>query len=99
MLCFGSPFLEKELVGAGLTVKRIGEFPHFDLPVQISEKHMDPNVQGIVVGWDNEMTFSKICLIGFHLQKGVKFFGTNPDKFTMIRGFKVPGAGSIIASI
>lgn len=45
------------------------------------------------------MSFSKACLISFHLQNGAKFFGTNPDKFTMIGGYKVPGAGSIIASI
>ena len=51
------------------------------------------------MGWDCEMSFSKSCLISFHLQNGVKFFGTNPDKFTMIRGYKVPGAGSILASI
>lgn len=57
---------------------------------------MDETIQGIVVGWDNSMTFNKTCLIGFHLQKGVKFFGTNPDKYTMIGGYKVPGAGSII---
>ncbi len=45
------------------------------------------------------MTFAKQCLIGFHLQHGVKFLGTNPDKYTMIGNYKVPGAGSIIAGI
>lgn len=45
------------------------------------------------------MTFSKQCLIGFHIQHGVKLFGTNPDKYTMIGSYKVPGAGSIIAGI
>lgn len=30
------------------------------------------------------MTFSKQCLVGFHLQNGIKFLGTNPDKYTMI---------------
>lgn len=45
------------------------------------------------------MTFTKQCLIGFHLQHGVKFFGTNPDRYTMIGSYKVPGAGAIIAGI
>lgn len=56
-------------------------------------------IDAIVVGWDPEMTFSKQCLIGFHVQNGVKLFGTNPDKYTMIGSYKVPGAGSIIAAI
>lgn len=45
------------------------------------------------------MTFGKQCLVGFHLQNGIKFFGTNPDKYTMIGEYKVPGAGSIITAI
>lgn len=45
------------------------------------------------------MTFMKQCLIGFHIQNGIKFFGTNPDKYTMIGSYKVPGAGSIITCI
>lgn len=45
------------------------------------------------------MTFTKQCLIGFHLQHGVKLFGTNPDRYTMIGSYKVPGAGAIIAGI
>ena len=32
-------------------------------------------------------------------QNGIKLFGTNPDKFTIVGKYKVPGAGSIIAAI
>lgn len=63
------------------------------------EEHLDLSIQAIVVGWDPEMTFAKQCLIGFHVQHGVKLFGTNPDKYTMIGKYKIPGAGSIIAAI
>jgi ribonucleotide monophosphatase NagD (HAD superfamily) len=45
------------------------------------------------------MTFAKQCYICFHIQNGIKFFGTNPDKYTSIGGYKVPGCGSILASI
>ena len=45
------------------------------------------------------MTYAKSCLACYHIQKGVKFFGTNPDKFTMIRGFRIPGCGSILSTI
>ena len=33
------------------------------------------------------------------MQKGAKLIATNPDKYTMIGGFKVPGNGSIVSSI
>ena len=45
------------------------------------------------------MTFAKQCLIGFYAQNGIKLFGTNPDKFTIVGKYKLPGAGSIIAAI
>ncbi len=45
------------------------------------------------------MTYAKICLASFHIQKGAKFFGTNPDKFSMVRGLKVPSAGSMLSLI
>ena len=45
------------------------------------------------------MTYAKSCLACYHIQKGVKFFGTNPDKFTLIRGFRIPGCGSILSTI
>ena len=75
------------------------DLPDVEAPIDISEKYIDESCEGIVVGWDSQMTFLKSCLISFHLQRGAKFFGTNPDKFTKIGGYKVPGAGSIISSI
>ena len=53
----------------------------------------------MVVGWDKDMSFFKQCLVIFQVQKGAKLFGTNPDKYTIIGGYKVPGCGSILASI
>ena len=45
------------------------------------------------------MTYAKSSLACYHIQKGIKFFGTNPDKYTLIRGFLIPGCGSIISTI
>lgn len=42
------------------------------------------------------MSYTKATLLAMYLQKGVKFIGTNADKFTMVDGFRVPGNGSMI---
>jgi 4-nitrophenyl phosphatase len=51
------------------------------------------------MGYDNTLTYNKIVLTSLHVQKGAKFFGTNPDKYTMIADMKVPGCGSMIKCI
>ena len=68
-------------------------------PVEVLDKYYDPEVQGVVVGYDKYMTYAGICLASFTIQKGAKFIGTNPDKFSMVRGLKVPSAGSMISLI
>jgi ribonucleotide monophosphatase NagD (HAD superfamily) len=60
---------------------------------------MDLSVHAIVMGWDFDMTFVKQCYICFHIQKGIKLFGTNPDKWISVGKYRVPGNGSIIATI
>jgi ribonucleotide monophosphatase NagD (HAD superfamily) len=45
------------------------------------------------------MTFIKQCYISFHIQNGIKLFGTNPDKFINLGGYKLPGNGAILAAI
>jgi ribonucleotide monophosphatase NagD (HAD superfamily) len=51
------------------------------------------------MGFDIDFNYQKMCLICLYLQKGLKFIGTNPDKGTIIEGFRVPGAGSMIKSV
>ena len=51
------------------------------------------------MGYDKYLTYNKICLISLYLQKGLKFFGTNPDKYTMIDGYRMPGTGCLIKSV
>lgn len=45
---------------------------------------MDSTIDGVVMGYDFTLNYSKIMLISFYVQMGAKFIGTNPDKYTMI---------------
>ena len=51
------------------------------------------------MGYDNKLTYYKIILISLYIQKGAKFIATNPDKYTMIEGLKIPGCGSMVKTI
>ena len=62
-------------------------------------KLIDKEVDVVVVGYDYEMSFTRLELASFHLQRGAKLLGTNPDKFTMEAGFKVPGNGSMLTCL
>ena len=57
-------------------------------------KGLDKEVDGIVLGYDFQINYYKICLASFYIQNGAKLIVTNPDKHTMIAGYKVPGNGS-----
>lgn len=60
---------------------------------------IDPSIDSIIMGYDFHLNYKKICLITFYVQKGAKFIATNPDKYTMIEGLKVPGCGSMVKVI
>jgi ribonucleotide monophosphatase NagD (HAD superfamily) len=60
---------------------------------------LDKSIDALVLGYDINLTYQKICLISFFVQTGVKFIATNPDKYTMIGNFKVPGNGSFLKLI
>jgi ribonucleotide monophosphatase NagD (HAD superfamily) len=60
---------------------------------------LDKSCQAVVCGWDRHMNFSKAALASLQIQNGCKFFVTNPDKYTMIGGFRIPGNGAIYSMI
>lgn len=97
-MTFGTADMAKEFERYGFEVVHITKLPEVQEPIQLSE-HLDLSVQAIVVGWDLEMTLLKQAFISFHLQNGVKFFGTNPDRYTMIEQYKVPSCGSILKAL
>lgn len=51
------------------------------------------------MGYDMKLTYQKILMITLLVQTGAKFIGTNPDKYTMVSDFKIPGCGSMIKCI
>ena len=53
----------------------------------------------VVFGYDFELNYTKLCLASFHIQQGAQLVGTNPDKFTMISGYKMPGNGSLMKTV
>jgi 4-nitrophenyl phosphatase len=62
-------------------------------------KSIDKTYDGIIMGYDFNITYQKLLLICLYIQMGAKFIGTNPDKYTMIENFQVPGCGSMIKCI
>lgn len=60
---------------------------------------INSQIDGVVMGYDNKLTYNKIVLIGLYVQLGAKFIGTNPDKYTMQNNLKIPGCGSMIKCI
>ena len=61
---------------------------------------VDKSIDGVLMGYDFNFNYAKICYISLTLQQpGVFFLGTNPDKFTMIGGYKMPGNGSMLACL
>jgi ribonucleotide monophosphatase NagD (HAD superfamily) len=53
----------------------------------------------MLIGYDNQFNYKKLCLLSLYAQKGIKFFSTNPDKATMMEGYRMPGCVSIVKSI
>jgi ribonucleotide monophosphatase NagD (HAD superfamily) len=51
------------------------------------------------MGYDSTLNYQKIVMITLLVQTGAKFIATNPDKYTMIQNFKIPGCGSMVKVI
>lgn len=51
------------------------------------------------MGYDRHINYAKICLLSIYIQKGAKFIGTNPDKATMMNGYRWPGNGCMISCV
>lgn len=56
----------------------------------------EENPDYVVVGLDTELTYDKLKLATFAIQKGAFFIGTNPDKNIPTGEGLAPGAGSLI---
>lgn len=97
-MCLGIDLLAEELRNAGLEVNHIKEVTYDKHPVEVS-KYYDADCHAVIAGIDYNMNYAKATLAGIQIQRGSKFFGTNPDHFTIVQGFKTPGAGSMLSMI
>ena len=59
----------------------------------------DPEVKAVITGIDLKCNYSKIALASMYIQRGAKWIVTNEDAYTMTKGYRYPGNGSIIAAI
>ena len=73
--------------------------PDDNVAFQLLADSVDVSREALIMGYDSSITYGKICLICFYLERGIPFLGTNPDKHTMINGSKIPGTGCLIKSV
>lgn len=95
----GTQSMAKEIEKTGVKVLHI---EHVDQSLgfdQLVENHLDHDIEALIMAYDNNFTYTKLCLLSLYVQKGVKFIGSNPDKYTMRHGFRMPGCGSMLACV
>lgn len=69
------------------------------IDLEVIGSKLDHTIDGVVMGYDDTLTYNKIVLISLYVQMGAKFIGTNPDKYTIKSNLKIPGCGSMIKCI
>ncbi len=79
-----------------LHIDHVDESLTFD---QLIEHHVDVNVEALIMAYDSNFSYAKLCLLSVYVQRGVKFIGSNPDKYTMRHGYRMPGCGSMLACL
>lgn len=100
-MVIGKQSLAQEIQALGKDVWHLTDKDVLSQVTEVPEliKKIDKSVGAVVFGYDFEINYSKLCLASFHLQHGAKFIGTNPDEYTMIGGYKLPGNGSMISCV
>ena len=95
----GTKTMAEEIEKVGLKVLHIDRIDE-NIPFkELIDKHLDKNIQALVMGYDRHINYAKICLLSLYIQNGAKFIGTNPDKATMQHGYKMPGCGSMLSCL
>lgn len=59
----------------------------------------DEDVAYVVVGWDRQLTWSKLATAALLIHEGAAFVGTNPDPSYPIERGPVPGNGAQLAAL
>lgn len=96
----GTAGLRSELEAADVQVIDQGS-EHVDGILAMQGVELNPSVKAVVVGLDPRLTYSKLAIATAYLaRENVEFIACNTDStFPAIPGLKLPGAGSIVASV
>ncbi|CBZ51167.1 putative 4-nitrophenylphosphatase [Neospora caninum Liverpool] len=63
---------------------------------------LDPSVGAVVVGWDRQLSYAKLCLASLYLQRdngALPFIAANRDAYDVIGGAKMPANGAAVAAL
>ncbi|ESS33869.1 HAD hydrolase, family IIA protein [Toxoplasma gondii VEG] len=63
---------------------------------------LDPSVGAVVVGWDRQLSYVKLCLASLYLQRNngaLPFIAANRDAYDVIGGAKMPANGAAVAAL
>jgi len=60
------------------------EYEHYEL---------DPEIGAVVVGYDTDVSYRKVCIATLYLQNDRKFIACNDDMFDMVQGRPIPATG------
>lgn len=90
--------LQQEYPDGG-SVYLIGEKGLENILGRYGFQHGEENVKCVVVGMDRWVTYEKMSNAALLIQKGIPFYGTNPDKSFPTPEGQTIGTGAILAAI
>jgi len=67
---------------------------------QFEAAKLEDDVDAVVLGWDSQFSYRKLCMASMYLQNGAQFVVTNPDSADRMAGDRMqPGTGCSAAAI
>jgi phosphoglycolate phosphatase len=66
---------------------------------EFTQMGKEESVDAVLVGYDMDFNYYKLCYASACLQNGAKYFATNDDPFDMVSGKRIPTAGALISSL
>ena len=67
---------------------------------RLLDDHKEPgHARYVVVGWDRNLTYTKLTAAALHIRAGATFIGTNPDPTWPSERGQAPGTGATLAAL
>ncbi|VDM33525.1 unnamed protein product [Hydatigera taeniaeformis] len=98
------PFYVIGQSGLGEELDKVG-IEHFGIgpdntPLnEFDATHLRANISGVIVGFDSHFNYMKLMKAASYLAQGVPFYVTNEDALLPCSDYRMPGTGSIVASV